>query len=404
MTEIDFLTKDTLVPITKIRENELNSQKHDEKRIDELIENIKRIGWTTPLQIDSDGVIIAGHKRFYAAQKMELMKVPCVVFPKGTTKEDLIAHGIFDNKSTKDASYHLHNLEILLGALEDADYDLKPLALDELKPLFVEEEDEEVKDDEAPAPPSEEDCYIKKGDVIELGRHRLICGDSTDPETVEELLQGNEVTLMVTDPPYGVEYDPSYRSDNPKKQGKVANDDKADWREAYRLSDAQVAYVWHAAKFADVVLEGLRETGFEPVAQIIWAKDRFAMSRGDYHWKHEPCWYAVRAGSTHNWQGARDQHTLWEIKAREDDGHGHGTQKPMECMARPIKNNTKKGELVYDPFLGSGTTLMACEQLGRVCRGIEIEPKYCQVIIERYRKFCNEKGNPAEVKVNGEPI
>lgn len=404
MTEIKFLTKDPLIALTKLRENELNSQKHEEKRIDELIENIKRVGWTTSLQIDSDGVIIAGHKRFYAAQKMGLMKVPCVVFDKGTTKEDLIAHGIFDNKSTKDANYHLHNLEILLGSLEDSDYDLKPLALDELKPLFLEDEEEEADEDETPPAPADNECYIRKGDVIELGRHRLICGDSTDPEVVEELLQGNEVTLMVTDPPYGVEYDPSYRSDNPKKQGKVANDDRADWREAYRLSYAKVAYVWHAAKFADVVLEGLREAGFELVSQIIWAKDRFAMGRGDYHWKHEPCWYAVRSGEKHNWQGGRDQHTLWEIKAREDDGHGHGTQKPMECMAKPIKNNTTKEDLVYDPFLGSGTTLIACEQLGRTCYGTEIEPKYCQVIIDRYQQHREKKGLDITVKVNGEAL
>ncbi len=201
---------------------------------------------------------------------------------------------------------------------------------------------------------------------------------------------------MVTDPPYGVEYDPSWRADaginkNPDKQGKVQNDDVADWTPAWSLFPGDVAYVWHAGRRASEVQSSLENSGFDIICQIIWSKDRFALSRGDYHWKHEPCWYAVRSGSTHHWNGARDQHTIWDIKRADDTGHGHGTQKPIDCMMRPIQNNSSRGDSIYDPFLGSGTTLIACEKTGRTCYGMEIDPHYCDVIVKRWEDFTGKK-------------
>jgi len=190
---------------------------------------------------------------------------------------------------------------------------------------------------------------------------------------------------MVTDPPYGVEYDPTWRAEagvnkNPDKMGLVANDGRVDWSGAWALFPGAVAYCWHASWHISEVQADLESAGFGIVSLIIWNKDRFALSRGDYHWKHEPCWYAVRNGSTHLWGGARDQCTVWDIPRADDSGHGHGTQKPVECMARPIRNH--EGD-VYDPFLGSGTTMVAAEQLGRRCYGMEIEPKYVAVTLER---------------------
>jgi DNA modification methylase len=164
------------------------------------------------------------------------------------------------------------------------------------------------------------------------------------------------------------------------KQGKVKNDDRADWTPAWQLSPATVAYVWHAGLRAAEVQASLEVSGFDVVSQIIWAKDRFALSRGDYHWKHEPCWYAIKSGSNHRWGGARDQHTLWEIPRADDDGHGHSTQKPIECMARAIRNHEGN---VYEPFAGSGTTFVASENLHRTCFGLEIHPPYCAVILDR---------------------
>jgi DNA modification methylase len=151
-----------------------------------------------------------------------------------------------------------------------------------------------------------------------------------------------------------------------------------------------VMYTWHAGKYAATVQQSIEACGFEIRSQIIWAKDRFALSRGNYHWQHEPCWYAVRNNA--NWNGDRSQCTLWQIKAREDDGHGHGTQKPVECMRRPILNNSKRGQRVYDPFLGSGTSIIAAEVTGRICLGLEIDPAYCDLVVRRWQEFTGKIG------------
>ena len=170
--------------------------------------------------------------------------------------------------------------------------------------------------------------------------------------------------------------------------GKVTNDDRADWTEAWALSPSVVSYVWHAGRHAKTVQESLEACDFIVRNQIIWVKDRFALSRGNYHWQHEPCWYAVRKNNKSRWIGDHSQTTSWQIPSRDDSGHGHGTQKPMECMARPIRNH--EGD-VYDPFLGSGTTLIACEQLGRICYGMEIDPVYCDVIVKRWETLTGQK-------------
>ena len=210
---------------------------------------------------------------------------------------------------------------------------------------------------------------------------------------------------MVTDPPYGVDYDPTWRAKagvnrNPDKQGSVENDGRADWRAAWVLYPGDIAYVWHAGRFASVVQASLDASGFAIRSQIIWAKDRFALSRGDYHWQHEPCWYAVREKKTGHWAGDRSQTTLWQIAAREDTGHGHGTQKPVECMRRPIENNSERGEAVYDPFVGSGTTIIAAEMTGRSCHAIEINPAYVDAAIARWQAFT---GHTA-VRADGVPF
>jgi DNA modification methylase len=206
---------------------------------------------------------------------------------------------------------------------------------------------------------------------------------------------------MVTDPPYGVKYDPKWRAEagvnkNKAKLGEVLNDDRADWREAWELFPGDVAYVWHAGLFAKIVQESLEAVGFEVRSQIVWAKDRFALSRGHYHWQHEPCWYAVR-GKAH-WSGDRSQATLWEIKSRDDNGVGHGTQKPVECMRRPIENNSEPGDAVYEPFSGSGTTIIAGEMTGRRVFAIELNPAYVDVAVRRWQTFT---GNAAVLEGSG---
>jgi len=223
-----------------------------------------------------------------------------------------------------------------------------------------------------------------------MGGHRLICGDSTSPDDTSQLLTGVSPHLMVTDPPYGVSYDPAWRKRagvnlNPRKLGKVVNDDQDDWREAWALFPGSVGYIWHASLHTSEVKQSLEASGFVMRAQIIWAKDRFAFSRGHYHWQHEPCWYAVRGTSGAHWSGDRKQSTVWTIPARDDDGHGHGTQKPVECMRRPIENNSSPGQAIYDPFCGSGTTIIAAEMTGRSCFAIEIDPAYVDVAVLRWQ-------------------
>ena len=230
------------------------------------------------------------------------------------------------------------------------------------------------------------------------GVHRVLCGDSTKEADVGRVTGGQKPFIMVTDPPYGVGYEPGWRDGIVGEFGAaarvkdaVANDDTVDWSSAYRLFPGDVAYTWSPG--GDHVLEtgrAIQEAGFQIRSMLVWRKQHFAISRGHYHWQHEPCWYAVRKGKAARWCGDRTQSSIWDIASlnpagRQEERLQHGTQKPLECMARPIRNHGAEGDVVYDPFLGSGTTIVACEQLGRIGYGIEIEPKYVAVTLQRLK-------------------
>jgi DNA modification methylase len=235
--------------------------------------------------------------------------------------------------------------------------------------------------DQPPAP-----VTSRRGDAWLLGAHRLVCGDATDPADVALALAGAAPHLMVTDPPYGVSYDPGWRVKVGKGAfavGTVLNDDRADWHAAWALFPGDIAYVWHGALHASLVEESLKASGFLTRSQIIWDKGRLIISRGHYHWRHEPCWYAVRKGRTARWAGDRKQMTVWQFPHRRSET-GHGTQKPLEAMRRPILNHTVPGDRVYDPFVGSGTTIIAAEELGRICHAIELDPVYVDVAVRRW--------------------
>lgn len=257
-----------------------------------------------------------------------------------------------------------------------------------------------------PEPPKEP--VTKAGDLWVLGPHRLLCGDCTVPGNVARLLADVRPNLMVTDPPYGVNYDPKWRnghggfSDAPTKQnGIVTNDDRHDWREAMALFQGNIAYVWHSGVYSPQVADSLTAVGLVIRSQIVWVKQQLVMGRGHYHWQHEPCFYAVRQGATGNWTGDRKQSTVWQIQNLNPTGNrkegltGHGTQKPVECMRRPILNHTSSGQFVYDPFLGSGTTIIAAESTGRICYGIEIDPVYVDVAVTRWQDFTGKKAELA---------
>ena len=247
--------------------------------------------------------------------------------------------------------------------------------------------------DENEAPALAKTAVTVTGEIWCLARHRVACGDSTDPAVVKALLGTVQPHLMVTDPPYGVEYDPTWRQrlgvGASARNTKVRNDERADWAAAWALFPGSIAYVWHGALRSTIVAESLAREGFTIRAQIIWAKERLVIGQGDYHWQHEPCWYAVRKKG--NWTGDRKQTTLWNISSRGQDVETpHSTQKPVECMRRPMLNNSDPGQAVYDPFLGSGTTLIAAETTGRVCLAIELDPLYVDVAVRRWQSFTGE--------------
>ena len=251
------------------------------------------------------------------------------------------------------------------------------------------------------APPTT--TTIRRGDVFQLGRHRLACGDATSATDVARLLAGATPCLMVTDPPYGVNYQPAFRHQAYPRQrtavGRVTNDTQADWAAAYALFPGDVAYVWHAALFADVVMAGLRQAEFEVRSQIVWAKPTFVLGRGAYHWQHEPAWFAVRQGRAAPWYGGRTQSTVWEVpnlnaiggsRTGANTPTGHATQKPVRVFEIPILNHTTAQDAVYDPFVGSGTTLIAGEKLGRPTYAMDVDPIYVEVARRRWEAFTGQ--------------
>jgi len=249
-----------------------------------------------------------------------------------------------------------------------------------------------------------QETTIVRGDLFALGRHRLLCGDATEAAEVARLLGDTVPLVMVTDPPYGVCYDPAWRHHAYPAQrtavGRVANDHEAAWPRAFQLFPGDIIYTWHAARATATVAATLEAAGFTLRAQIIWVKQHFALSRGDYHWQHEPCWYAVRQGATSHWQGDRTQSTVWTVpnlnpmggtRTGGDTPTGHSTQKPVRLFEIPIRNHTTEKEAVYDPFVGSGTTLIAAEKTGRTAFTMDLDPRYIQVAVNRWEAFTGEQ-------------
>ena len=389
-----------LRPLDAVRPYANNPRQNDDA-VEAVAESIRRFGFRQPIVVDADGVIVAGHTRFRAAQRLGLATVPVHV-ATDLTPDEVRAYRLADNKTAELASWDDAMLSIELDALRGAGIDWTLLGFDEeeLAKLLAPAGTEGLTDPDA-VPEKPADPIAKPGDLWLLGKHRLLCGDSTSATDVARLLDGAVPSLMVTDPPYGVEYDPEWRMDagltgNTARMGKVMNDDRADWTEAWKLFPGDVAYVYHAGVFASTVQQSLERAGFAIRAQIIWAKDRLALSRGDYHWQHEPCWYAVREGGKGHRTDDRTQTTLWSIPARDDAGHGHGTQKPVECMERPVRNHL--ADTVYEPFAGSGTTVIACERTGRACIAMELDPGYCDVVVRRWEEFTGKKAERVQAE------
>ena len=371
-----------------------NARTHSPAQVDQIAASIREWGWTMPVLADEDGGLIAGHGRVLAARKLGLAEAPVMV-ARGWSEAQKRAYVLADNKLALNGGWDEAMLAVELKDLAASAFDtgLIGFSEDELTTLLTDRTIGLTDPDDTPEVQAR--VVSVPGDVWLLGRHRLACGDCTDAAVVGAALAGVRPHLMVTDPPYGVDYDPAWRNraglGATRRVGRVENDDRADWREAWALFPGDVAYVWHGALHAPTVAESLMAGGFDIRAQIIWAKDALVLGRGHYHWQHEPAWYAVRKAAGGHWAGDRKQTTLWRIASREQDAETiHGTQKPVECMKRPIENNSSPGQAVYEPFSGSGTTLIAAEMTGRACHAIELSPAYIDVAIRRWQAFTGQ--------------
>jgi len=370
-----------------------NARTHSPAQVDQIAASMREWGWTNPVLVDEAGMIIAGHGRIEAARKLGLAEAPVMV-AAGWSEAKKRAYVIADNKLALNAGWNEDLLAAELTDLCELAFDMDLVGFDaaELEKLLG---SGEAVDGEDEVPEVPEIPVSRTGDLWLLGRHRLLCGDATCEHDVARLLGPVCPHLMVTDPPYGVAYDPAWRNETggsqTRRTGKVLNDDRADWREAWALFPGEVAYVWHGALHATTVAGSLIACGFEIRSQIVWTKERLVLSRGHYHWQHEPCWYAVKKGGSGAWSGDRKQTTVWPISAKAQDAETvHGTQKPVECMRRPMLNNSSTGEAVYEPFSGSGTSLIAAETCGRACLAMELDPAYVDVAVTRWEQLTGE--------------
>lgn len=379
-----------------------NMNAHPFKQIERLAKIMEYQGVRYPIKVSKlSGYITSGHGRLEAAKLLKWKEMP-VDFQDYEDDKQEYADIVADNAIASWAELDLSqiNSDIIDFGPE---LDLEMLGLENFAIDVADKYEENESDNKLP---DDYETRAKPGDIWQLGSHRLMCGDSTNPQHVSMLFAGATPNIMITDPPYGVEYEAGWRAEakgtkktKREESSNLKNDNIADWYEAYSLFTGNIAYVWHASSFTDVVMNGLKKCGFEIKAQIIWNKSVHALSRSDYHWKHEPCWYAVKAGANHSWVGDRKQMTIWDIgnvMHEKDAGEktAHPTQKPVKIYIVPIENHTQKNDVIYDPFAGSGTAIIACEKTGRVALSMELDPKYVDVILTRWE---NLTGNKAEL-------
>lgn len=374
-------------PIKSIRPYEKNPRRNDEA-VDAVAASIREFGWQQPIVVDKDGVIIAGHTRYKAAKKLKCDTVPVVV-ADDLTEDQVKAYRLADNKTGELAEWDTALLDEELAKL--ADFDMSQFGFD----TILQEEAREAEEDDYEVNPPEEP-KAKLGDIYQLGRHRLMCGDSTDAESVYQLCQDGQVDMLLTDPPYGVDY-----TGKTKDALKIQNDATSDEMLRDMLADAfsaannimkpgAVFYIWHAILKTSAFESACQMAGWEVRQVLIWAKNTMVMGRQDYQWKHEPCLYGWKDGARHLWASDRKQTTILNFE-RPTRNKEHPTMKPVKLFDYQIQNNTKGGDIVLDLFGGSGTTIVACEQNGRCARVMELDPRYVDVIIDRWEKFTGEK-------------
>ena len=379
-------TEMQLVPITKLVPYVNNARTHSPEQINKLRSSLREFGFINPVIIDRDFGVIAGHGRILAAKEEGIAEVPCV-FADHLTEAQKKAYILADNRMAMDAGWDEELLRVEIEALQAEAFDLSLTGFDEkeLSDLFKDDADVQ-EDDFDVAAELEKPTFSKSGDVWTLGRHRLLCGDSTKAETFAILMNGRKANLVVTDPPYNVNYEGT--------AGKIKNDNLADEKfyqflfdafsniEKVMADDASI-YVFHADTEGLNFRKAFSDAGFYLSGCCIWKKPSLVLGRSPYQWQHEPCLYGWKKSGKHQWYADRKQTTIWEFEKTKKNTD-HPTMKPIPLLAYPIQNSSMSNTLILDPFGGSGSTLIACEQTDRDCYTIELDEKYCDVIVKRY--------------------
>lgn len=385
--KIEYLSIDSLHPYEK------NARKHTKDSVQTIIESIKAFGFRDPIGIwGKKNIVVEGHGRLMAAKELGMEKVPCIRLDD-LTDEQRRAYTLAHNQTTDNSSFDFDALNAELADLDalDLDFDMEDFGFDM---SFLEEDHEVVDDDYDVVVP--EEARTKPGDIWQLGRHRLICGDATNINDIEKLMDGQKADLLLTDPPYNVSYE-----GGTKDKLKIMNDSMEDtaFREflasafetAKQCMKAGAAfYIWHADSEGYNFRGAVHDVGMTVRQCLIWVKNSLVLGRQDYQWKHEPCLYGWSDGGSHAWYSDRKQTTVLNFD-RPTQNKEHPTMKPVPLFAYLIQNSTKQDDIVLDTFAGSGTTIIACEQLDRSGYCSELDPKYCDVIVDRWEKLTGEK-------------
>ncbi len=388
--ELKLINIDELIPYAN------NARTHSKDQINKLRSSLREFGFINPILIDKDYNILAGHGRVMAAREEGIKEVPCVLV-EHLTEAQKKAYILADNRLAMDAGWDDEMLALELENLKELDFDMDLTGFDaaEIDELFSNIHDKDVQDDDFDVDAAlAEEPISKQGDIWLLGRHRLICGDSTKAEIYEKLMEGKKANLCVTDPPYNVNY--TAGSENERKIKNDNMEDKnfyefllASFKNIFNsLDDGAAAYIFHADTEGLNFRKAFKDAGFHLANVCIWAKQSLVLGRSDYQWQHEPILYGWKPTGKHRWYSDRKQTTIWNFD-RPTKSELHPTMKPVPLVAYPIQNSSMSNCIVLEPFAGSGSTLIACEQLGRICYAIELDEKYADVIVKRYIEYVD---------------
>ena len=393
-TDMRLVSLDKLVPYVN------NARTHSAEQINKLRSSLREFGFINPVIIDRDFGIIAGHGRVLAAREEGITDVPCV-FVDHLTEAQKKAYIIADNRMALDAGWDEELLRVEIESLQAEAFDISLTGFgdDEIADLFGKDAGDAKDDDYDLTAALEKAAFVEKGDVWVVGRHRLVCGDATNPDDVEKLMDGKKANLIVTDPPYGV----SFKS----ASGLTIQNDSMKDEEFYNflyksfanmvahMESGGSAYVFHADTEGLTFRKAFIDAGFHLAGVCIWSKNSLVLGRSDYHWQHEPVLYGFLKNGKHRWYSDRKQTTIWNFN-KPKRNENHPTSKPLDLLAYPIRNSSQENAIVIDTFGGSGSTLMACEQTNRICYTMELDEKYASVILRRY---VEDVGNADNVYV-----